>query len=73
MGPIPLNRLLMLQMAYGFAGIMYNVGSAAGIAQRSTGVGRHRCRHRRGDANFRQRDTAWASSHTDSRVLYGKC
>jgi len=24
---IPLNRLLMLQMAYAFAGIMYNVGS----------------------------------------------
>ena len=27
MRPIPLNRLLMLQMAYAFAGIMYNVGS----------------------------------------------
>ena len=24
---IPLNRLLMLQMAYCFAGLMYNVGS----------------------------------------------
>ena len=27
MRPIPLNRLLMLQMAYCFTGIMYNVGS----------------------------------------------
>ena len=33
MKPIPLNRLLMLQMAYCFAGIMYNVGSL--LAQRS--------------------------------------
>lgn len=30
---IPLNRLLMLQMAYCFAGIMYNVGSL--LAQRN--------------------------------------
>jgi hypothetical protein len=30
---IALNRLLMLQMAYAFAGIMYNVGSL--LAQRS--------------------------------------
>lgn len=33
MRPIPLNRLLMLQMAYCFAGIMYNVGSL--LAQRN--------------------------------------
>ena len=33
MRPIPLNRLLMLQMAYCFTGIMYNVGSL--LAQRS--------------------------------------
>lgn len=33
MRPIPLNRLLMLQMAYAFTGIMYNVGSL--LAQRS--------------------------------------
>ena len=33
MRPIPLNRLLMLQMAYCFTGIMYNVGSL--LAQRN--------------------------------------
>ena len=33
MRPIPLNRLLMLQMAYCFTGIMYNVGSM--LAQRN--------------------------------------
>ena len=27
MQPLPLNRLLMLQMGYAFVGIMYNVGS----------------------------------------------
>ena len=33
MRPMPLNRLLMLQMGYAFAGIMYNVGSL--LAQRN--------------------------------------
>jgi len=33
MKPMPLNRLLMLQMGYCFAGIMYNVGSL--LAQRN--------------------------------------
>jgi hypothetical protein len=33
MRPMPLNRLLMLQMAYAFVGIMYNVGSL--LAQRN--------------------------------------
>ncbi len=33
MRPIPLNRLLMQQMAYCFTGIMYNVGSM--LAQRN--------------------------------------
>jgi hypothetical protein len=33
MRPMPLNRLLMLQMAYCFTGIMYNVGSL--LAQRA--------------------------------------
>ena len=31
MKPLPLNRLLMLQMGYAFAGIMYNVGSLLAV------------------------------------------
>ena len=31
MQPLPLNRLLMLQMGYAFVGIMYNVGSLLAV------------------------------------------
>ena len=31
MKPMPLNRLLMLQMAYAFLGIMYNVVSLLAV------------------------------------------